>query len=434
MSDFTALMILKTPAPAALPTGKDRAHRSGRRATNVAAMALALAQLLLVASCGGGGSSQSSGPPGQGLATPPAPSQINSYFGTDGDIWTSKINHTANQITGEDITFSGVLLPGIVTGSFQDVEGFLDLDLTNVPSQLTAQTTGFALDIPGRAALVRYGDHSYPLIPLAPTDACTSIGGTVTYQFVTIPNATWSSPTDTAFGTFQASVNASAWDFTNITQFSLAGTAPSIPGEGLPAGFCGVGTVGYSVTASSSATNPPVATVTMGFGPSGFFLEDNGSAQGQPQGVVRSNALGAGVGAIGSVQPSSPLDTGSVVGARFLGFYYEPGITGGAPVTQLAAFGCSGSSCPSPPNPTSMVGGVFPNDDLTQPGGTGITIDLGPQDASNNGLYTSATVGMSGLNFPAVAVVGNLENKYAIFVIAQDTINNVPLAIYLFQQ
>lgn len=434
MRDVVASMSVKILAPATVLIERCTRYGSRRGTMNVATMVLVLAQLLFVTGCGGGGSSQNSGTSAQGLATPPAPSQINSYFGTDGDIWSSKVNHTANQISGEDITLNGVLLAGVVTGTFDDVSGFLDSSLTNVPPQLTAQTSGFALDIPGRAALVRYGDHSYPLIPLAPTDACTSIGGTVTYQYVTIPSANWAFTTDTAYGTFQVSISGSAWDFANITQFTLAGTAPSTPGTVLPAGFCGITTVGYTVTASSGATNPPVATVTMGFGPSGFFLEDNGSAQGQPQGVVRSNALGAGVGAIGTVQPSSPLDTGNVVGGKYLGFYYEPGITGGAPVTQLASFGCSGSNCPAPPTPTSMVGGVFLNDDLTQSAGTGITIDLGTQDAANNGLYASATVGVSGVSFPAIAVVGSLENKYAIFVIAQDAINSVPLAVYLFQQ
>jgi len=35
---------------------------------------------------------------------------------------------------------------------------------------------------------------------------------------------------------------------------------------------------------------------------------------------------------------------------------------------------------------------------------------------------------------PAVAVAGNPEGNFAIFVIAQDTVNDSPLAISLFQQ
>jgi hypothetical protein len=33
-----------------------------------------------------------------------------------------------------------------------------------------------------------------------------------------------------------------------------------------------------------------------------------------------------------------------------------------------------------------------------------------------------------------VAIVGNPESKYAIFLIAQDTLNVSPFALYLFQQ
>ena len=399
-----------------------------------------LGTVLLCSGCGGGGSS-SSGVPQSGLATPSPPSQINSYIGTTGDIWTSKINHTQNQINGEDTTLHGIQLAGSVIGTFSPVGGFLDLDLTTVPPELTGQTTGFALEIPGRAALVRYGDDTYPLIPLAPTNSCPIIGGTVTYNYLTIPGPTptggtpsWVPSTDSTYGTFQVTVNGSNWIFANITQLTLTGGMPATPGGGLPTGYCGIGITGYTVTASSNATNPPVATVAMGFGPSGFFLDDNGSAQATPVGVVPSNALGAGVGAIGAIQPSSALVTADVAGAKYLGFYYEPGITGGAPVTQLASFGCSGSSCPAPPAPTAMIGGVFPNDNPTLPPGQDVTIDLGAQDASNNGLYPSATITVSGVNFPAAAVVGSLENKFAVFLIAEDTINNVPLAIYLFQQ
>lgn len=410
-----------------------------RRIRSDANIHLVLCALLLGTGCGGGGPQSASIQ--QGLATPSPASPINSYIGTTGDVWTSKINHTSAQINGEDITLNGVSLAGSIIGTFDTTSGFLDVTLTTVPNQLTGQTIGFALDVPGRMALARYGDTTYPLIPLAPTNSCATIGGTVSYNYITIPGPTvagetpsWIPGTDSTYGTFQVTLDGSTWNFSSITQFALTGIAPASPGTGLPAGYCGIGRTGYTVTAASNAVSPPVATVTMGFGPSGFFLEDNGSAQATPVGVVPSNAVGAGVGAIGAIQPSSALDTTNVAGAKYLGFYYEPGIRGGAPVTQLASFGCTGSTCPAPPAPTAIIGGVFPNDDPTQPPGEDVTIDLGAQDANNNGLYPSATVTVSGVNFPAAAVVGSLENKYVVFLIAEDTTNNVPLAIYLFQQ
>jgi len=399
---------------------------------------LLLCALLLGTGCGGSSPTAGVQP---GLATPSPASPINSYIGTTGDIWTSKINHTSTQISGEDITLNGVSLAGSIIGTFEVSGGFLGISLTTVPNQLTGQTIGFALDVPGRMALVRYGDTTYPVVPLAPTNACATIGGTVSYNFVTIPGlasahgtSSWLPNTDSTYGTFQVTTDASTWNFANIAQFTLTGAAPANPGTGLPAGYCGIGRTGYTVTAASNAMNPPVATVTMGFGPSGFFLEDNGSAQATPVGVVASNAIGAGVGAIGAIQPSNALDTTSVAGAKYLGFYYEPGIAKGAPVTQLASFGCTGSTCPSPPSPTAIIGGVFPDDNPTKTPGEDITIDFGAQDVNNNGLYPSATLTVSGVSFPAAAVVGSLENKYAVFLIAEDTTNNVPLAIYLLQQ
>lgn len=417
------------------PTSNDQKPCGGRTIHRSFVIAVVITMLLFCAGCGGG-AFQNPGTTQQGLAPPPPAATINSYFGTTGHIWNTKIDHVASQINGEDTTRYGVQLSGSIIGSFATVGGFLDLTLTTLPDDLVGQPVGFSLEIPGRAGLVRYGNDLQALIPLAPTNACTVINGTVTYNYVTIPDGVngWVPGTDSTYGTFQVTIAGSTWNFSNITQFTLSGGAPASPGAGLPTGFCGIGITSYTVTAASNANNPPVATVTMGFGPSGFFLEDNGSAQATPVGVVPSSALGAGVGAIGVIQPSSPLNTNDVVSAQYLGFYYEPGIGGGGAVTQIASFGCSGTACPLPPSSTAMVGGVFPNDDPTQPPNQDVSIDLGTQNANSAGLYASATVTISGVGFPAAAVVGSMEGKYGIFLIAEDTINNVPLAIYLFQK
>lgn len=391
--------------------------------------------LLLFGGCGG--SSQTNTTPAAGLGTPPPASQINSYFGTEGNIWSVNLDHSNNQITGKNVT-NGILLAGSAAGTFSPSGGYLKIALSpnGTPPNLVGQVGGFALDITGRGALLRFGNESNPLMPLVTTVSCITLGGTVTYQYVTLPSPTWSVGTDTAYGSFQASTSGPNWTVDNVNQLTLAGTTPATPGSGVPPGYCAQSTLGYAVTAASDSTNPPTATVTLGFGPSGFVLEDNGSQQGSPQGVVPSNALGAGVGAVGVIQASSPVSTSSVVGAHYLGFLYEPiaapSVT--SQVTQLVSFGCSGSSCPQPPSPTSIVGGVFPTDDPTLQAAQNISIDLGPQDPQNNGLYSSAQVTISGVSFPAVAIVGNPEGKYAIFLIAQDTLNVSPLAIYLFQQ
>src|SRR5262245_6789890 len=73
---------------------------------------LSAALLLCVIGTGCGGSGSQSGNTQPGLAPPPPPAQINSYFGTTGDVWSTSINHTANQVNGEDRTLYGVQLPG----------------------------------------------------------------------------------------------------------------------------------------------------------------------------------------------------------------------------------------------------------------------------------------------------------------------------------
>src|SRR5208283_55078 len=103
--------------------GDSQTHGSVYRGpARLLVVALALSLLLLIASCGSW-SSQSSSLPQQGLATPPPPAPINSYFGTDGDVWGSKIDHSNNQITGHDITLNG----DPVTGTFSVQGGFLDI-------------------------------------------------------------------------------------------------------------------------------------------------------------------------------------------------------------------------------------------------------------------------------------------------------------------
>ena len=116
-----------------------------------------------------------------------------------------------------------------------------------------------------------------------------------------------------------------------------------------------------------------------------------------------------------------------------------------------------------------MIGGLFPNDDVTQPPNADISINFGKQDSTVNGLYPSAVVtrpdpnqncvtllaqgstakltpgsnaqGYPICSFPAIAVIGNPEGKFVIFLDGLDyTANSIatqigaPMQIYLYQQ
>lgn len=415
--------------------------RCGRVRTYLRALSMAAIALTL-AGCGGGSHSGNSSS-GQGLASPPPASQINKYLGSNGDFWDVSLDHTNYVVTGKDITKNGLALGqpyGSAAGTFTTAGSFLKFNLTSIPNPpvVTGDPSvgGLGLDIPGRAAMVRFGDLTNSVVPLIPSASCPAIGGTVTYLFVTLPNPPWAVQTDAAYGTFQVSVTDQTWNFTQGGQFTLSGGSPATTAVPLPAGYCGLSTTGYSVTAASDPNaNPPVATVTMGFGPSGLFVEDNGSQQSTPSGVVPSNALGAGAGAVGVIQPSAPLSTSLLVGAQYAGFFYEPvaTVSDKSIVTQSVSFGCAGTSCPAPPSATSIVGGTFPGDDPTQAARTNLVLDLGPQDTTN-GLYPNAQLTFSGVSFPAVAIVGNPEGKFVIYALAQDSVRGLPAALYLFQQ
>jgi hypothetical protein len=189
-------------------------------------------------------------------------------------------------------------------------------------------------------------------------------------------------------------------------------------------------------------------------------VEDNGSLSGgtladSTPALPYENVLGAGTGAVGLPKPSSALNTSAVIGAQYLGFIYGAGATSGSPSrsSHLASFGFSTvpSGCASVAATTSTLiyGGDFPqangqDNPSASTSGFGncdFAIDLGTQDSANNGLYSQATVWVGAnytanstaarYSFPAVAIAGQLNGKYAIFLIGTDSIQ--PWAIYLLQ-
>jgi hypothetical protein len=243
--------------------------------------------------------------------------------------------------------------------------------------------------------------------------------------------------------------------------------APAQPSAASVTGVCGPSFFGntistpYPISISHPGNGqqaPPQAT--LGIGPSGLLVEDNGigtaltSVPATNPAIFYDNSLGAGTGAIGLPKPSSALDTGTVVGAQYLGFIYGAGVyinsaTASAWSSHLASFGFSNvpSSCASVASSTSTLiyGGDYTNDDpSTSTSGFGncdFAIDLGTQDGSNNGLYPHASVWIGAnypanttketYSFPAAAIVGQLSGKYAIFVLGTD--GTQPWVIYLLQ-
>jgi hypothetical protein len=308
--------------------------------------------------------------------------------------------------------------------------------------------------------------YKQPVAPLVAATQCPNFTTSQTYQFLTIPaplgasslyngNAGWYPTTETAYGSVDISSSGSTVTFQNIYQYILpseGGTA--ISGSSSATGACGSTSYGYITNVpgelvitdpGNGQTVPAQAKIGIGSN-SGLLVEDNGG----------SNVLGAGTGAVGLPKPSSALDTSKVAGAQYLGFIYavgaQPKYSSDTYVwsSHLASFSYSSASsgCASFAAQTGVLsngiyGGDYTSDDPTTyaSGNCDFAIDLGTQSTSNYGLYPQATVWIGAnyagnitgatYSFPAVAIAGQLNGKYAVFVLGVDSTQ--PWAIYLLQ-
>jgi hypothetical protein len=198
----------------------------------------------------------------------------------------------------------------------------------------------------------------------------------------------------------------------------------------LPNGACGATQGGYAVAiARGTATSgyPVTAQVSS----SGYFILNQG--QGTPGTYFGTPTATGAYGLVGVAQPSSQLSTSDLVVAKYAGFEYDPiwdqlGLPGTLPVLFSGGSG------------TTLTGGAYPNDDLTQTPATNVTIDIGAQDSSNNGFYKSVTVTVpdtykgcvkqtyGGTDasenptciFTGFAVAGNPNGKFVLFVTVND--------------
>ena len=325
----------------------------------------------------------------------------------------------------------------------------------------------FAVELAGQAGgLIQMAGS--PARPIVPATQCPS--STVqTYQFITIPDyaGDWLSATDPAYGSVDIVSRGSNVNFQNIHQYTLGSTLVPSSTSTPTTGVCGPTTLGdiTGVPGQFVITDPGVSNAVppqaaIGIGPTGLLVEDNGGG-----GV---SVFGAGNGAVGLPKPSSPLDTTTVIGQQYLGFVYGAGevmIFGQGDVSivvpsssHLASFGfpavtqqskCSALAAQTGTLVNGIYGGDFQqtsglDDPSTSPDGFGncdFAIDLGLPDTSNSGRYPNAIVWIgngyasniagSTYSLPAVAIVGQLNGKYAIFLIGKDSTQ--PWAIYLLQ-
>jgi hypothetical protein len=404
---------------------------------------------------------------------------------------TYAIDHTANTFVrkvygqnisgspadGATITDSGVL--STLSSGITSLSITYNLSPGGTTTTYSPPLTGsWAVEIPGQAALIGMVDYAN-FTPAVPSGTCPSIATAQTFQFVTIPDklalnttmpaaSIWNPQLETAYGSVKISTSGTTVQFSDVSQSTILASGvksgrPVNPGPSSATALCAPTfygqTVGYpqTVTVINPGTTESVPpTATIGIGPTGFLVEDAGSSQvtGQPY----ENLLGAGYGAIGLPQPSSAVDTKSLAGARYEGFIYGTGgpvstTTTGPGFSLIGSFGYANlkASCPTlpaPANGATLFGGEFANNDPDAHayGNCDLAIDLGKQDASNNGLYPAATVYVASgfakngitkaYTFPAVAIAGQIDGQFAIFLIGLDTTGSPQQAwgIYLLQK
>ncbi len=419
--------------------------------------ALTLLAASVLAGCGGGNTPLIVPDPSApiGLPVPPVAGPVNTYSGAQSPgAWTLTLDNTNGVFSYQPTTYPA----SATTGSIQVVNGFTTLGTTG----------GYALEIEDRAAVLRPGGVTTPLVFTVPQTECYPITGRLLFQYIGMASGSANNgfggagPT-VGYGSIAASTDSTgkSWQFGDMQGNVVAGPASFTGTCNAANGQAAVRFTGQKSLLNdfweSRSVNTPTSNTqsNVWVGPSGFFVAD----QSDP-----STAFPYGASVAGVAEPSSALSTSDMASKKYLGFLYEPATTGGsygavpAPAnTSPAAFG------QVPSSGTAMTGGVFPNDDITQLPNADTIINLGKQDATYNGLYLSVSITVldpaqncanytgpesnvtSGINadgyttctFSGVAVAGNPEGKYALFISSYNwaaQLGGAPMQIYLFQQ
>jgi hypothetical protein len=422
--------------------------------------ALALLAVLIATGCGSGGKPLTVVPPPSapiGLPAPTAAGMVNTYNGGQSPgAWTLTLDNSKNAFSYQPLTYPAPPNQA-ATGSIQPTAGFSVLG-----------SSGLALEVLGRAAIVRPGSSTTSPVFAAPQTQCYPITGKLRFQYIGMFPGSLSAELGSAgptlgYGSIVASTNTTGgiWQFENMQGNIVAGAASFNGTCSTANGQAAIAMNGHSVLADLWAPIPAfVSTITtktqssIWIGPSGFFAAD----QSDP---TQSSPTGSS--AAGMAEPPTPLSTSTLAAGQYMGFLYEAPAFGyqANPATPAftapVAFGQVSSSG------STMTGGIFPNDDVTGTPNSDIQINLGKEDGTLNGLYTSVSVTVldpaqncanftdysipvtTGVNsqgyitctFPGVAIAGNPDGNYAIFVNTYNwaaRLSGVPMQIYLFQQ
>lgn len=389
----------------------------------------------------------------------------------------------------------------------------------------------WGIEIPGDGALLNllaigsgtstaFCTSPPPIVPpaqavpylVAESSACPNSATPTTFLYITLPTVN-ASPESADYGTVTISNLGNAVTF-QAQPFMIG--KPALPASTVTGG-CSISPFGIPLTSypvNTVNTSGITGAEVFAISPGGLLVDS------APSGNPNGGALGQNnnsSGAIGVAMPASPVDATAVVGAKYSGFLYAPQFDVGGTLrlstdgdgnpiifdasmlasaygdnaensaacavlqnsiaANLVSAGNGGTIAAPPSTTTSLFGGEFKNSDPS--GASGMTercdvaIDLGQQDAQNNGLFPNATI-FIGQNyppatdtsvmsnpclnpaasvplpcafaFPAAAIVGKVQGQFVIFVATSNLVPTLPVdaisgdavqtpvAIYLFQK
>jgi hypothetical protein len=402
-----------------------------------------MASVLLTLSCGGSpkvSAAAGGADPSLGLPVPPnpfLPASVNAYIGTQasspshttGKIWSVSLDHTKDQYSYADGGNTAQ------SGSFVPMNGYLLLLDKN------GYEKGFALEVQGRAVIIRPGDSSAAPVFAIQQPTCFPIKGNVKFQFVMSPG----DPTagQATFGKIYATTDSSGseWDFAGQAQYQ-APDGKNVPTNAYipsyPSSFSGNCQASPGAASINISATPEYSTPTQYvIGPTGYFLETRSYAN-----DPNLSQFGD-ISAWGISEPSVALSTSKVASASYLGFLFEA--NGGTYLTRPVGFGGTTTSG------TVMSGGTFLNENPINPQGTEMTLSFGSQDPLNHGSYYLAKLvlplapnsscastgtdanGNQTCTYAAVATVGNPEGKYFVILTAYDSSGHQKILILVQQ-
>jgi hypothetical protein len=408
-------------------------------------LALTFAAIVALSGCGGGSKTLVVPDPSAtvGLPTVATAGPVNTYTGTQtpGE-WSFTLDNTNDVFSYQPVTYP----VSATTGTTTTVNGFTVLS-----------NGGYALEIEGRAAILRPGGSTTAPVFGVPQTECYPITGKLRFQYLDshgfldygsiiastdATGASWAFEGLEGDGSGPASFSATCDTSSSLSTINFTGTETLLDDEWF---YYGVDSTTKSAPTANTQSN-------IWIGPTGFFIAD----QSDPTGTLYNSAtiIPTGSSVVGAAEPSSALTTSDIASTSksYLGFFYEPGTQSGFTTSTV------------PVSFSGLTGEEFLNGDVTQglDSTTTTIISLGTQNSTYNGRYTSVSItvldpnqncatageGTAGVNsdgyitctFSGTAIVGNPGGKYAIFITVTNwatykvSVGARNMNIYLFQQ